>query len=898
MHLACTNKHFDIPQIVSSNFIGREAELEELKDAFFPSSDDHDNKVQKRFVISGLGGSGKTQWCCKFAQDYRKQYAIHFWSLSPANHDTSFWGVFWVSASSTIKAKQSFSTLAKRYGAREWNQAAAIDWLSNLEVPWLLIIDDAAADDKTFHLESLFPKGERGCILITTRDESHRMHGTVGSRFYLFTVLDNEPATRLLLTTAEHPKPWDSATQESANEITNHLGRLPLALVYAGRAILQGLCTMKDYVIYHKTIWDRIDQAQADTDTQLDQEYMNVYSGFEIVYLALKEREDRTAMDALELLNMFAFLSNGGIREDILQAAAQNPAKEGEPEAEEQAKVCKTWSESFKDWIVQKVQLLLYPGAPLLPQALIHCGSKPFDIVRLRRALRELHKRALIIRNNTGEVYSMHPIIHTWVRERPEMVLRAGNNVSQREIATEEIREMRRAHPEMRIGRQALWCKAAATVLANAILLQPLGDESSDEDLRRDLLPHVEFVRERQKEIDQQIRRNQKRKWLPSPQPVKTPRDVLSLAKYSRVYSECGRWPEAEALLHEVRDFVISKRGPAHPIAVRVQLGIAGTYWGQGKASDAAKLLEGALSVCLDAYGRDGQLTLKVTDLLGESLWQQGHIIRAGELHERAIEGMTRILPNGAHHEDTLRAIDHLGRIRFRFEKFDDARKLHSKAWERMKRNEHLGPTHHDTLTAQDNLAICYLMIGGPPNLDEAYKLMADVVEKRKAKLGKEHPWTLFSILNFARVKYAQASYDEAEADIRGGLEVATRNLGETHLGTLWGQSRLGQLLLCQERLVQAEQVLDDAIDNYLQMPNARGGAHPDRLCAMFYLVHCYRLQGRFDEAIDLCQEIITKFETINGRQHPLMAELERTREALRDPEDRAVSLGNGWMVR
>lgn len=67
----------------------------------------------------------------------------------------------------------------------------------------------------------------------------------------------------------------------------------------------------------------------------------------------------------------------------------------------------------------------------------------------------------------------------------------------------------------------------------------------------------------------------------------------------------------------------------------------------------------------------------------------------------------------------------------------------------------------------------------------------------------------------------------------------------------------------------QKRPVLLDAIDKYLRMTNRRGGSHPDRLCAMFYLAHRYRLQQRLDEAINLCHEIITKFDSINGRERP-----------------------------
>ena len=75
--LGSQNEHFDIPQSVSSIFTGREDSLKELASLMFNSPVEEVSpgrqNAQKRFVILGLGGSGKTQFCCKFAQDNRRR---------------------------------------------------------------------------------------------------------------------------------------------------------------------------------------------------------------------------------------------------------------------------------------------------------------------------------------------------------------------------------------------------------------------------------------------------------------------------------------------------------------------------------------------------------------------------------------------------------------------------------------------------------------------------------------------------------------------------------------------------------------------------------------------------------------------------------------------------------
>lgn len=67
------NEHFYTPQNVSSYYTGRQKQLTELASILHVTESRHRQTHQKRFIISGLGGSGKTQFCCKFAQDNREQ---------------------------------------------------------------------------------------------------------------------------------------------------------------------------------------------------------------------------------------------------------------------------------------------------------------------------------------------------------------------------------------------------------------------------------------------------------------------------------------------------------------------------------------------------------------------------------------------------------------------------------------------------------------------------------------------------------------------------------------------------------------------------------------------------------------------------------------------------------
>lgn len=66
------NKHYYIPHNLSAIFTGRNDVIQEIYKGFLATNVEGTLIKQKRFVLYGLGGSGKTQACLKFAQDYRE----------------------------------------------------------------------------------------------------------------------------------------------------------------------------------------------------------------------------------------------------------------------------------------------------------------------------------------------------------------------------------------------------------------------------------------------------------------------------------------------------------------------------------------------------------------------------------------------------------------------------------------------------------------------------------------------------------------------------------------------------------------------------------------------------------------------------------------------------------
>lgn len=97
-----------------------------------------------------------------------------------------------------------------------------------------------------------------GCIIVTTRDPALRTLGMPGQRYLRFTELSEDEASDLLLRAADGPTPYSSTILHLATKITKKLGCLPLALVHAGKAIVNGVCTMDDYLTSFDEHWDRV----------------------------------------------------------------------------------------------------------------------------------------------------------------------------------------------------------------------------------------------------------------------------------------------------------------------------------------------------------------------------------------------------------------------------------------------------------------------------------------------------------------------------------------------------------------------------------------------------------------------------------------------------------------
>lgn len=698
----------------------------------------------------------------------------------------------------------------------EDTEGAGKYWLSQLEEPWLLIIDNA--DNPDLDLAGFFPEGDRGHILITTRNPDFRSHGTAGS--IELKGLKKQEALHLLLGRADIPRPWDASTEAAGNEIAWSLGYLALALIQAGTSIFQKICDLTDYLNFHNHYRSQRRAKQHSVAASKDDV---VYSAFDISMNYLQVKSTVVSQDAIELLNIVGFYHFEHIRVDIFTKAVKN-----RPRA-----LTSSTNRSIPSRLLGAIIARLQPP-PTLPQFLRQ-DVENLHQYRVRRALHELYSLSLISYDGKDASFSLHPLVHAWAMDR----------LDQRE--------------------KALWAQVALNTLTESILLPPDDAGEIHGEFRKDLLPHLDACLAacpiRISSHRSRLGRLQLScaKFFQQTLLLIIRDQVLNAAKCGYVYAERGRFGEATVYLSMVKDALIETLGYENEKTMTAMLGLAGTYWGLGRLEEAITLQKHVVDARSRALGPEHHKTLLAMDQLGRSYWLHGQYHEALDLQKLTTDRMKAVL--GSDHDDTLTALDNLGVTLGSWHRFQESMEIHLHVLH--SREKKLGPTDLETLTTMNNLAMALLDL---KRLDEAREIMFKVCEERKLKLGKEHPWTLWARCNLAKINTELGLFQEAEHILVDGIAAGKRSLSDNHLGVLMGCGELARVYSRQGRFDEAENL---TLDTIRKLEKSRGHEHPDSVYAMWKLAELYERQDKIEKAVQACEVALERVNTRLTRQHP-----------------------------
>lgn len=619
---------------------------------------------------------------------------------------SSYWGIFWIDASSKETAAQGFINIARACGIKE-DVEVSRRWLADAQEPWLLIIDNA--DDPSMDLTDYFPSGDRGAILITTRNPTFGIHGGEHSR--KIDGMDVEEAATLLLKSAAKNLD-DELSRTVAELIAERLGCLPLAIIQAGAWIRHRLYDLEEfYCAYPDHAKTLLSHPSAQGKNDHDR---TVYATFEVSVDAITKTasEIETASHALEILQFYAFLHFEGISEQILRKAGKNI----------------DWPK-LPEWTQDHVLNMLRQN-----------DNQDSDVRRVREAESLLLSYSLLeIDSEGGSRYiSLHPLVHEWARNRL-------NETEKRKCGL-----------------------VAASTLSMSISWE---FEPSDYKFRRILLPHVDsclsFCREallaedKEGELDRleivskfalvYCENGRGDDALTLRETIRTRREALlgpdnlhtlsSMHNLANSYKDCGRWKEALPLRIAVQKSRRERLGADHHDTLSAQNNVGISY------SDLSRF-EDALSSHLATSERRQKLlgekhpdTLTSLHNLADSYANCGRDKDNRDLKVKALDMAEKVVSlreaKDKDSPDTLQSKNNLASYHNMLGHYEDAIRLHTEVLKA--RKIRLGEEHPDTLTSMHNLACSY---DDNSQGQEATELFEKVVEARRRQLGDEHPYT------------------------------------------------------------------------------------------------------------------------------------------------------------
>ncbi|KAL4898297.1 TPR-like protein [Aspergillus ambiguus] len=283
------------PYIDSGLFVGRDPELDKIE-IILKTGDS--SGEQRRLVLGGIGGIGKTQLAIAYAQRHRNIYS----------------SVFWLNAASESALKDSFRLMAELIfdvqdpGVLQGDQVLVYvhQWLSDTKnTRWLLIFDNYDEPDH-FKIDKYYPHASHGFIIITTR----RPALVAGRSFQIQPLRDINASLEILRTRSKRES---VKSDPDAKRLAERLEGFPLALATAGAFLQRSTFTFERYLQEYEKRWS-IDPRRP---PQL-QEYQDrtLYTTWDISYTRL-EGEDP---DAAKLLGLLAYFDNQKLWFELLRA--------------------------------------------------------------------------------------------------------------------------------------------------------------------------------------------------------------------------------------------------------------------------------------------------------------------------------------------------------------------------------------------------------------------------------------------------------------------------------------------------------------------------------------------------------------------------------------------------
>ena len=236
--------------------------------------------------------------------------------------------VFWVDASSvesiTMSLRGISSISSVQASFLDDSVESVLQWMSGIQEEWLIVFDNAD-DTPVYVVERFIPPGNRGNILVTSRNRSM---GSLISFENMIEINEMEEADAITLLLKASYLNASAEHIEIAKNIVAELGCISLAINQAGAYIEAGRCSIDKYLqqfsLHHEALMSDVTFRGA---SKYDQ---TVYGTWDLSFRELEKRasgkssagDAQVAHAAILILQICAFYHHSNISKDIFQSAA------------------------------------------------------------------------------------------------------------------------------------------------------------------------------------------------------------------------------------------------------------------------------------------------------------------------------------------------------------------------------------------------------------------------------------------------------------------------------------------------------------------------------------------------------------------------------------------------